>query len=204
MKSYFIPVLFVVSFCCFSEMYLGVSRSGTKTIAPLAEIDSLWFIDSVAALAAFFPASLEVDSCTRSGAMEFYDTTNMRQKVDGYVAILFPKQWIRCAYQTYVYPNPILTQTQDIIVSIHELVNADSAQSLYASEIEFRDTAQVISTAAYQGLITQGSWNLECVMQKGKYFIKFDGIAYNDSVNAPPIIKGKLVQFCAALNGKIP
>ncbi|OGJ89546.1 MAG: hypothetical protein A2350_16130 [Candidatus Raymondbacteria bacterium RifOxyB12_full_50_8] len=158
------------------------------------------------------PALGEVDSCLFNGYVEAYDTTNFNDKIDGFDLFFYDKGFIRCVWRSYTYQNELFyhnpnfdPEDRPFNIFLDEMANADSARSLFASSIEYSDTACVLDTLGDEAIIIQGSWNLGCYMRKGRYFVKFDGISYSDTTQGGDreILKNKYIEFLSVINQKI-
>jgi len=199
------------------RLQVGDGKNGFDTLAdsvfvPPAPPDTGGLNQDSLALLPLLPASGEVDSCDTSGTPVFYDSAHLYLKIDGFDRYYFDFGFCGCIFQRYLYPNPALADTDNYIdgrtfnLTINRMANADSAASIYRDCQGTRDTAQLLSTASYQAVILQGSWNLECLMQKGRYFIQFDGVYYDgitEANGAVDLIKAKLAEFCYSLSVKI-
>ena len=149
------------------------------------------------------PKESQLDSTTLVGNAAVYDTTNLYDLIDGYDVFFYEHGFLRCANQQYSYNNPkLINQIFDI--RLNEMRNSDSAKSIYDASLEFMDTAQVISGISDgEAIITQGSWNYECFMHKGKYFINYVGVNYDTTSGAQEAIRAKFVEFCTIFDENI-
>lgn len=149
------------------------------------------------------PKESQLDSTTLIGDAAVYDTTNLYNLIDGYDVFFFEHGFLRCANQQYSYNNPILI-SNNFDIRLNEMRNSDSAKSIYGASLEYLDTAQVISGITDgEAIITQGSWNYECFMHKGKYFINCVGVSYDTTTGAQEAIKDKFVEFCTIFDANI-
>lgn len=150
------------------------------------------------------PKASQLDSCTLNDTTVTYDKNSLYNLIDGYDIFYLSRGFIRGATQGYLYSNPKLVRQKNFDYLFCEMIQPDSAKSIYKASLELADTAQLITgISGGAAIITQGSWNYECMMYKNRYFIKFDGVYYDTTSGAQEAIKAKFTEFCGVFDENI-
>jgi hypothetical protein len=144
-----------------------------------------------------------MDSCTRTIPVEEYDTTNLYDKIDGYETFFKERGFVRCAYVTYAYPNPLLKRSQQFGVTVNEMAHPDSAKSIYQASLGNSDTVLAIDTIGDEAIVYQGLYNYGCFLYRDRYYVEFENVPYDTTTGAQEAIIDKFVEFCDVIDQKI-
>ncbi len=143
----------------------------------------------------YLPSNYKIDSCTQNGDMETYDTNTLYEKINGYATFFLERGFVKCVYRNYRSNDPLIAD-KDIQVTLNEMICPDSAESVLKGTMQYKDTAEVLDSLNDIAIIIQGSWNLSCFMQKGKYFIEIGAISYDTTSGLQESIKQTFKNFC--------
>ena len=155
------------------------------------------------ALAALLPADGQVDSCSRTGSTGYFTTQTLCEKINGGDQFYLDRGFIACVYQTYTYPQPALTKGRDFTVMLSAMSGPDSARSIFNVSLAWSDPAEVLPGLNGRAIITRGSWSYSCCIHQDRYFIQFQGVAYDTTSGARGSIRAKFGEFCGFFKEKI-